>query len=465
MSMAHQIKKAIKNNSKINLPIKALFKSKAYNDFSKLLYECEKWSKEEVDAWQLKMVAEMVDYAFIHVPIYREKYSSIGYESGGIRTWQDFERLPYVTKEEIKSRYNDFCSDEKDLIKHHVGFTGGSTGKAMQMLLDVDTSEREKAAFVYYWKKYGYKYGDKCIILKDQVIEETGRLYCHDSFQNYKSLSSMYVSNKSMLEQYSKEIESFGAKTIQAFPSSLYSLARNYLSSNAVPPKFGSIFLASEEIIPQQNDVIKNVFHPDYLAYHYGHTECATLAFKHPGSENSMGLVPVYGYTELVDNGNPIKSVNTVGEIVATGRNKSMPFIRYRTGDYTSYSEYTSSDWTKNYKSINLIEGRKQDYIVTKQDTLLAVVVMPNQYLKILDLVSEYQIEQFEKGKIVLKCVSFPNESISENTINLIKSKYEELLGDLIDIDVQVVTEVKKSDRGKRIAMIQHLDTDIFRNR
>ena len=58
--------------------------------------------KETIQAWQLCRIREIVDYAFLNIPLYRKKYSEIGYEVGSIKTWDDFYKLPYLTKEELK---------------------------------------------------------------------------------------------------------------------------------------------------------------------------------------------------------------------------------------------------------------------------------------------------------------------------------------------------------------------------
>ncbi len=43
----------------------------------------------------------MVDYAFENIPLYKKKYSEVGFKSGDIRSFADFERLPILYKDEL----------------------------------------------------------------------------------------------------------------------------------------------------------------------------------------------------------------------------------------------------------------------------------------------------------------------------------------------------------------------------
>lgn len=58
-------------------------------------------SYDEINNWQLRRVAEIVDYAYDNIPLYHEKYSKINYKKGSIKSWEDFEKLPILYKEEL----------------------------------------------------------------------------------------------------------------------------------------------------------------------------------------------------------------------------------------------------------------------------------------------------------------------------------------------------------------------------
>lgn len=434
--------------------------SREYRDFYELLLESEEWSAEYTDKWQLDKVKQIVDYAYEHVPAYKKRYGSVGYEKGAIHSWDDFKKLPTISKDDIKRDFDSFRSDEK--IRSNQYFTSGSTGKPMCFFLDVATSERERAMFHYYWSKYGYNYGERCVLLRGQNVNRSSgtKFFKYDQFQNYKVFDSTSVSNLRNLDLYDKEIRKYRAKFIQAYPSALFNFARLYHMTERTAPRFQSIFLGSESVFPDQCEFIKKVFQAENLVYHYGHTECAAIALKYPDVD-ILGFVPVYGYVEIL-NGDHQCAIGEIGEIVATGFNKSMPFIRYRTGDYTCPSAYHYDGFMKNYKAVDIIEGRKQEYVVTYSHRLIPIVWFCGQHMKMLNLVDDFQYQQEEVGKLIVKVTGFQGEPVTEDTIRILETAYQKYFDDL-DIEIRPVKEIDKNSRGKRISMIQKLDTDIYR--
>jgi phenylacetate-coenzyme A ligase PaaK-like adenylate-forming protein len=101
----------IRHNHFVTIPVMKWIKTDVYKRFLMLLNESENWTIDQVDKWQLKKVGDMVDYAFSHVPGYNKKYKSVGYELGSIRSWSDFEHLPFLSKEDIKENFAEYCSD------------------------------------------------------------------------------------------------------------------------------------------------------------------------------------------------------------------------------------------------------------------------------------------------------------------------------------------------------------------
>ena len=65
----------------------------------------ESWSTDRLRAWQLRRVRSLVDRAYASVPVYRERYGAAGYHPGDIRTWDDFARLPTITKVDLVGAY------------------------------------------------------------------------------------------------------------------------------------------------------------------------------------------------------------------------------------------------------------------------------------------------------------------------------------------------------------------------
>ena len=91
----------------------------------------------------------------------------------------------------------------------------------------------------------------------------------------------------------------------------------------------------------------------------YGHGEKCICAAQCEHTKN-YHVWPTYGYFELLDeDGNEVKGVGQVGEIVGTGFiNTTVPFIRYRTGDRATYVSDHCEECGREHVTIRDINGR-----------------------------------------------------------------------------------------------------------
>ena len=369
----------MKNRLPMYLPVRRLKNRSEKNRYLSLLNKFETMESEEVSNWQLRKVINIVNYAFKHVPFYKKLYREVGYKCGDITSWETFYQLPLITKNDIKYNLSQVTSDDYLAFGGEICYTGGSTDKPMRFYVDKHIRIREDAFFEYYWKKNGYFYGEKCVLLRGQQIENGSSVRAYtalDQTQHYLVCDSRFITEYSKFKIIDKSIKKFGARVLQAYPSSAYSLAKAYTAAQIEAPHFDLIFLGSENTYPDQLDYLYKVFSPKKITYHYGHSECVTIAIKYD-KETQMGFCPAYGITELLLEGRTIAKNSKMGEIVATGFNHSTPFIRYRTGDYAISSSYKSDDYMRNYFSVERIEGRQHEFIVTKDNRLVSLCMLP----------------------------------------------------------------------------------------
>ena len=82
----------------------------------------------------LERIREVMAYAYQRSPFYRRKWDGAGVDPAGIRSLEDFERVPVVTKAELRESqaraepFGDYlCVDRSDV--YHVHGTSGTTGR------------------------------------------------------------------------------------------------------------------------------------------------------------------------------------------------------------------------------------------------------------------------------------------------------------------------------------------------
>lgn len=88
----------------------------------------------ERDAAVLARIREVMRYAYEQAPFYRRKWDDAGIDPAGIRSFEDFERVPVVTKDELRAAqaanepFGDYLCVPPDEVKHLHG-TSGTTGR------------------------------------------------------------------------------------------------------------------------------------------------------------------------------------------------------------------------------------------------------------------------------------------------------------------------------------------------
>lgn len=89
---------------------------------------------EERNVAILRRIRDVMDYAWVRSPFYRRKWDEAGIHPAGIRTLEDFEKVPVVTKAELRLTqaenppFGDYLCAEPAEVAHIHG-TSGTTGR------------------------------------------------------------------------------------------------------------------------------------------------------------------------------------------------------------------------------------------------------------------------------------------------------------------------------------------------
>lgn len=220
------------------------------------------------------------------------------------------------------------------------------------------------------------------------------------------------------------------------------------------PPRFKKIFLGSENTYEDQLRYIEEMFKGE-SAYHYGHSEGVLLAIKYRDN-HFLGFLPQYGHIDEYDETGKRYGDNELGQIIGTGFSKTMPFIRYKTEDYAIFSGYKSKDFMKNCTSVERIEGRKHEFVVTKDKRRVSLCSIAGAHMSEMTLISDMQYEQKEIGKLIVKVTLLPDTDAAKAK-KAISEKLEAFFENTVEVETVIVPEIKYSSNGKKIMLKQAL--------
>lgn len=373
-------------------------------------------------------------------------------------------RLPTTTKTDYQTNLHQYLSNQMPASARLKTFSGGSTANPMCFYLHRGvTRSREYAFMEDFHARVGLRERDMVLAMRGRAVptagHPNGRLWMYEPVKRELILSSHHLAAQFMAE-YVSALQRLRPHYIQAYPSTLYPLAR-WLAARPLPDftcQVRGIMLYSETIQEFQIRLLRNVFRCPILK-HYGHSERVLMAASLP-DDDRYHFWPQYGYFELLDEaGSPITRAGEVGEIVGTSfDNRVMPFIRYRTGDMAVLSAKPPS--LPGYPVVERIEGRKQEYIVTRDHRLISIGVMGAVHSHELAGMEAIQYEQEEPGRFVLKIVS--REPVDAALRGRIAQAAEGMTRHGCTVDVVQVGSIPRTRTGKRILLVQHLDVSRY---
>jgi phenylacetate-CoA ligase len=368
-----------------------------------MLKRTERWSEDKLHAFQLNQLKLTLRKAYESVPYYQSIFKERNLHPDDIKNVKDIERLPTLSKEEFKSNIDSFISTNKSKKRLIRVFTGGTTGEPMPLYRDINDFAREVAVADYAYTVLGANPFAKSVHIRGEVNDSNGCFYKKGLFNRRLFLSSSNLSDEN-LKLYVKLIRDFKPRLAYTLPSVATILAE-YMERNKEGP-FESLLwacLPSEALYDFQEKLIERVLDCKVKTY-YGHAEHTVFATQ--CMENKQyHILPQYGLTELIDkDGNVIRKPGVEGEIVSTAfTNRSCPLIRYRTGDYGSYTSQKCS-CGRNYKLLSSFEGRGQSVAIAKDNSHIPIgpLLLCTLHDKAYGKIKYFQIEQRRVGELII---------------------------------------------------------------
>lgn len=423
-----------------------------YGSFYSKYYQRIKRFQNKGNSSELEknLLINQVNYTIENIPFYQQ------YDK--IETIEELMKLPIVDKDVISKTPLQFINQTRN-SKGLKSNTGGSSGTPFSFLIEKGiTRPKEAAHFDWYWSQYGYKPGEKVLMIRGKSLRNNAD-FEYQAIGN-KLVVSCYSLNQSSIREIYKQILKFKPKFIHAYPSSLLTFTKElqlYLKNKNPEFIVKAIFLGSEYLFEQDKALFENFYNSKAVNW-YGHSECLIHGGKCEFS-GDYHFYPFYGYLELVDeNNNLITEPNIEGRIIATGfDNKVMPLIRYDTGDIGVYSEKQECECGFKGKSLSKIVGRGKDFIVLKDGTQVTLTAFIfGQHHEEFSKIREMQLIQDKPGEVLLKVVPLNNFSLAEQ--NKLKNRLTKSVNkDSLKVDIQIVNKIEKTHRGKHRLLIQNI--------
>jgi phenylacetate-coenzyme A ligase PaaK-like adenylate-forming protein len=293
-------------------------------------------SPEEIREGQLRDVRALLAHAETLVPYYRALFRNLGVRSQDIRDWDDFSRLPILTKDIIREEERNLIREDVPVEKLQKHFSGGSTGVPLKFFRSREYMVNSDAGTYRNLEQCGWRPGemvaffwggsDKLYAMSKPEFEARQfirRMYQFDPF---------FAGEKDM-EKWVQIFARIRPRVILGYASTIAMFAF-FLERHG--QKIGGVkgaFTTAEKLYKPQREVIERVFGCKVFDS-YGSSEVQNIA-----AECTLGKMHINAdYVVLEED--RMEGDGPRPFLVTSLQNYSMPFIRYRNED----CGYLSSD-------------------------------------------------------------------------------------------------------------------------
>lgn len=370
-------------------------------------------SEEGLLEIQNKKLQKLVKHCYDTVPYYHKLFDTLGVKPEQIKTREDLQVLPVLTKQIIRDNYDELFSTAIDSKRLRKSSTGGSTGTPLKFCTDSYEWSSWKASTLRAWEWYGLHLGDKIFSLGGNSINKRKGLFSFKGLydliimRNHK-YSSAEVDDGSMQRHYEAFMK-LKPDAVRGYGSSLYIFAK-YVERKHLPLSPIKVVLTTGEVlVPEYRRKLESVFGaPVYDAYGAG--DGGILSHECPKHEG-LHITEDACVIEITDKEGRVLQDGQVGFVCTTDLdNYVFPFLRYHVGDM-AYIKKEKCSCGRSSRLIGEVMGRAGRLLYNKQGvpispTMLPFMLYPEldyhdpECQKLYNKIDKFQIRQDSDGNI-----------------------------------------------------------------
>jgi phenylacetate-CoA ligase len=402
---------------------------------------------ERIREYQFNKLKKLLNHSYENVPYYRRIFEEIGAEPKDIRNFNDFKRIPILTKEIIRNDFNRLIA--KNISEHELipNSTGGSTGEPLSFYQDHNYELWADAARIRGWYHLaGCESGDTCAILwgaMHEVKEDFSFLErLRDIFKSGEIwLNAFNLSDERKIE-FMRWCQFFKPRLLRGYVTAIKDLAFFLENHNLSFPRLKGIIFGAESVDNNTQEYIEKIFGaPSYNTY--GGRELSLIAMEcsyknglHEVSENN------YIEFEAID----LVGYKNAGNLIITNLNNyAMPFIRYRIGDIGIPGTVQRCGCGRGLPLIAQVIGRTTEVLVFHDGTRIAGEMFIH-LMKDFPL-TEYQFVQTSDSRITLRFKR--SDKVNDKLKKNIRQTYKAYLPKNVKILFEAVDSFDKTVTGK----------------
>jgi phenylacetate-CoA ligase len=403
------------------------------------------WSRDTLERLQIEKLRGFLTRVHERVPYYRELFDDLRFDPDSISSLSDLERIPFLTKDVVRKNLDSLKAERARGLSLYN--TGGSTGEPLQFYIGKARKTHDVAAKWRATRWWGLDIGDPEIVVWGSPIE----LGAQDRVRKLRDrlfrteLLPAFEMSEAMLDSFLDRIARVRPRMLFGYPSALALIARHAKLRGRDLRRIGIevAFVTAEQLFDHQKRAIAETF-GCAIANGYGGRDLGFAAHECP--EGGMHVSAEDVIVEIVDADGRVLPPEGKGEIVTTHlATGDFPFIRYRTGDLGTLSEWECR-CGRGLPILEGVHGRTTDFVVAADGTVMHALAL---IYAVRDVPGVKNFKVVQEDLAHTRVLLVAENGFSREAEEKIRTRLVERLGQGVTVSIARVDVIPVSAAGK----------------
>jgi len=394
---------------------------------------------------QWQQLTELVATVYATNDFYRQRLDACGVTPATLRGWDDFARIPLLTKQEVRDLGLGLISrgyDAGTLVKAK---TGGSTGKPLEIFFTDAVSEKRNASGRRHLRWAGWEVGEPRAAVWGNPHYATG---LGDKLREWLFGPIMYLDTMSVSAE---SVTRFAGQWQRMKPTLLFGHAHSIflladmlrqLQIDTVRPT--AIVASSMMLVPHERVLIERVFGRKVFDL-YGCEEVGLIGSECEQHDGMHANVDQLIVEVIAEDGRPAAAGERGVVTVTDLQNMAMPLIRYRMEDMTD-GRTTPCSCGRGLPMMGKITGRVADFLRRRDGSRVAGISLIENTLTKMPGMDQMQIVQESMTLLRLRVVT--NQEFTPARRDELQHYFEETF-EGATVDIEQVPRIEPEPNGK----------------
>ena len=402
---------------------------------------------DEVEAESWRLTRALVAYAYRHVPFYRQRFDQLGLQPEDLRERADFQKIPVLTKQDIRDHRLDLFSDEARFPHDfNTVTTGGSTGEPLTVYHDKRAPRAALLWRMLSWWELGPD-SDWASVYRE--TRTSWRLRLREGLINWPGrrllLDASHLTEEAMRE-FLRDFNRLQPPLLHGYVGGVDRLAEFVLSQNRVVHAPRAIWLTSSPFTRVQAQRIESAFHAPVFDQ-YGCCEVFYLAAECP-AHAGLHMFQDRRRIEFLDETGRACPAGVYGAVTITDLDSRLfPLIRYANGD-RGRALAARCSCGRGLPLMDKVQGRISDRVLLPGGGAISGEFLTTIFDETPDAVRQFQVHQSADYNLTIRVIPNPGFAGLDARLEAVRRKLAALAGPGVAVRVESVRDIPQ-ERGK----------------